>query len=116
MMAEEVKAEAEHDSLLQDLTFNIKSSTEARKTKKAQAAIDAKADLDETQATRDDDMKYLKDITATCEAKASDFESRQKMREEEFKAIEKAIQIIESEVQGAADEHLPKFIQVRAST
>merc|ERR1712159_375207 len=88
---------------------------------KLQAAADAKGDLADTTATRDDDQKYLSDLTATCEQKASDFENRQQLSADEIVAIEKAIEIISSgAVSGAADMHLPalaqtSFIQVKST-
>jgi len=54
----------------------------------------------------------LGDLTATCEQKASAFESRQQLRAEEIVAVEKAIEIVSSgAVSGNADKHLPGFIQ-----
>merc|ERR1712072_251959 len=51
-------------------------------------------------------------LTATCEQKASDFESRQQLRADEIVAIEKAIEIISSgAVAGNADKHLPAMLQ-----
>merc|ERR1711953_238298 len=48
------------------------------------------------------------DLVATCEQKATDFESRQQLRTEELEAIAKAIEIIESgAVKGNAEKHLP---------
>merc|ERR1712093_496733 len=62
--------------------------------------------------TRDADAKYLADLTATCEQKASDFESRQQLRADEIVAIEKAIEIISSgAVAGNAEKHLPTMLQ-----
>ena len=55
------------------------------------AKADAEGDLKDTTTTRDADVKYLADLTATCEQKASDFEARQQLRAEEIVAIEKAI-------------------------
>merc|ERR1711937_688266 len=82
------------------------------KAKKLQAKADAEGDLADTIATRDDDQKYLDDLTATCAQKASDFESRQQLRAEEIVAIEKAIEIISSgAVAGASEKHLPQFAQ-----
>merc|ERR1719265_3102866 len=87
------------------------------KAKKLQAAADAKGDLDDTTTTRDEDMKYLADLTATCEQKASDFESRQTLRGEEIEAIEKAIEILSSEaVSGNAEKHLPTMLQTKAAS
>merc|ERR1719207_330203 len=61
-----------------------------------QHKADAEGDLKDTTTTRDADAKYLADLTATCEQKASDFESRQQLRADEIVAIEKAIEIISS--------------------
>merc|ERR1719301_457341 len=53
------------------------------------------------------DKKYLAELTATCEQKASDFESRQQLRAEELEAIEKAIEILSSgAVAGNSEKHL----------
>jgi len=69
-------------------------------------------DLKDTTTTRDADSKYLADLTATCEQKASDFESRQQLRADEIVAVEKAIEIISSgAVAGSADKHLPGLLQ-----
>merc|ERR1719174_1408359 len=70
----------------------------------------------DTTTTRDADAKYLADLTATCEQKASDFESRQQLRADEIVAIEKAIEIISSgSVSGNADKHLPALVQKGAA-
>merc|ERR1719486_1331468 len=109
--------------LIQDLTGEISQATAAReekseiKAKKLQAAADAKADLEDTTTTMEDDKKYLADLTATCEAKGAAFEERQQLRAEEIQAIEKAIEIISSSaVQGNAEKHLPTLLQVKSSS
>merc|ERR1712216_387565 len=82
------------------------------KAKKLQAKADASGDLKDTTTTKEADQKYLSDLTATCEQKASDFESRQQLRADEIVAIEKAIEIISSgAVAGNADKHLPSMLQ-----
>merc|ERR1719375_689721 len=87
------------------------------KAKKLQSKAEAEGELEDTIKTRDDDMKYLADLTATCEQKSSDFEARQQLRAEEIEAIEKAIEIISSgAVAGAAEEHLPTLVQMKASS
>merc|ERR1711881_190042 len=86
------------------------------KAKTLQSKADAKGDLQDTTSTRDADQTYLNDLTATCEQKASDFESRQQLRAEEIEAIEKAVEIISSgAVSGNADKHLPALLQTQAS-
>jgi len=114
----ETNAKHAYDMLMQDLKAEIEHATQARTEKQAakgqklQAAADAKGDLADTTATRDDDQKYLSDLTATCEQKASDFENRQQLRADEIAAIEKAIEILSSgAVAGAAEKHLPQLVQ-----
>merc|ERR1712159_708402 len=115
---EEMNSKHAYDMLMQDLKAQIAQATQDRdekaetKAKKLQAKADALGDLKDTTTTRDADVKYLADLTATCEQKASDFESRQQLRADEIVAIEKAIEIISSgAVSGNADKHLPSMVQ-----
>merc|ERR1719375_1489358 len=119
---EETNSRHAYEMLMQDLKAQVEQATAARdekaelKAKKLQAKADAEGDLQDTITTRDDDQKYLEDLTATCEQKASDFESRQQLRAEEIEAIEKAIEIISSAaVQGNAEKHLPTLLQTKSS-
>merc|ERR1712157_597155 len=99
--------------LMQDLKSQIDEAKQDR-TEKAeiQAKADAKGDLTETTETKEADTKYLDDLVATCEQKASDFESRQQLRTEELEAIAKAIEIISSgAVKGNAEKRLPSLVQ-----
>jgi len=114
----EVNSKHAYEMLVQDLDGQTAQATQARteksatKGKKLQSAADAKADLVDTTATRDDDQKYLSDLVATCEQKASDFENRQQLRADEITAVEKAIEILSSgAVAGAATKHLPTLAQ-----
>jgi len=115
---QEMNAKHSFDMLMQDLAAQIDQATQDRtekaeiKAKKLQAKANAQADLKDTTTTKLADEKYLADLTATCEQKASDFESRQQLRSEEIEAINKAIEIISSEaVSGHAQTYLPKFVQ-----
>merc|ERR1719261_1574514 len=108
--------------LQQDLKAQIGQATSARtekseaKAKALQSSADAKGDLQDTTTTRDDDSKYLADLTATCEQKSSDFAARQQLRAEEIAAVEKAIEILSSgAVSGASEKHLPQLIQKSSS-
>merc|ERR1719498_1316776 len=106
------------DMLIQDLTAQSEQATQDRsekaenKAKTLQAKADAEGDLTDTTTTRDEDKKYLSELTSTCEMKASDFESRQQLRAEEIEAIEKAVEILTSaSVAGAAEKYLPTLLQ-----
>jgi len=119
---EEMNSKHAFDMLIQDLTAQIAQGEQGRdskaesKAKNLQAKADASGSLKDTTATRDEDTKYLADLTATCEQKASDFQSRQELRAEEIEAIEKAIEIISSgAVAGNADKHLPSLVQADGS-
>merc|ERR1719201_1060965 len=97
---EEMNSRQAFEMLIQDLTAQINQATRDKdeksesKASKLQAKANAEGDLQDTTSTRDADSKYLGDLTATCEQKASDFESRQQLRAEEIEAIEKAIEIV----------------------
>jgi len=115
---QEMNTKHSFDMLMQDLAAQIDQATQDRtekaeiKAKKLQAKANAQGDLKDTTTTKIADEKYLADLTATCEQKASDFESRQQLRSEEIEAINKAIEIISSEaVSGNAETYLPKFVQ-----
>jgi len=118
---EEMNTKHAYEMLIQDLTAQVDQAEQDRtekaalKAKTLQAKADAEGDLTDTTTTRDADVKYLADLTATCEQKASDFESRQELRAEEIVAIEKAIEILSSAaVSGNAEKHLPTLIQKSA--
>merc|ERR1719408_1116682 len=67
--------------------------------------------------TRDDDAKYLAELTAECEQKSSDFANRQQLRAEEIEAVEKAIEILSSgAVSGASEKHLPQLMQIKSTS
>jgi len=118
---EEMEKKHAYEMMMQDLTDEIERATaeRSRKTKtKAQRMEDAaaaKGDLSDTTAARDADQKYLEDIVAGCSQKSSDFADRQKLRDEELKAVEKAIEILGSDaVSGAGEKHLPAFGLLRS--
>merc|ERR1719272_1031457 len=85
---EETNGRQAFEMLSQELKAQIGRATSARtekseaKAKALQAAADAKGDLQDTTSTRDDDSKYLADLTSTCEQKSSDFANRQQLRAE----------------------------------
>jgi len=104
-----------------DLEGSIKQATSAKdektelKADKKQSKAEAEGTLEDTTKTRDDDKKYLQDLTASCEAKASEFESNQQIRGDELVAIEKAIEIIEKGIKGGfVQTQGTSFAQLRA--
>jgi len=118
----EMNAKHAYEMLMQDLTAEIEQATQDRtekaefKAKTLQAKATAKGELIDTTNTMEADKKYLAEVTATCQQKASDFESRQQLRTEEIEAINKAVEIISSEaVQGNAETYLPKLVQKSAT-
>merc|ERR1719399_1041844 len=115
---EEAKARNSYQLIQQELTMSISHMTDERDAKTAksaqrqQDAAESGGDAVATQATKEEDEKYLAEVQATCETKAADFVSRQELRAEELKAIQQAIDIIGSKsVAGKADKHLPKLMQ-----
>ncbi|CAK0796031.1 unnamed protein product [Prorocentrum cordatum] len=92
---EEMNAHHQFEMLVQDLTAQTEQATTDKgektesKAKKLQAKAEAEGELTDTTATRDEDKKYLDDLTATCDQKARDFESRQQLRAEEIVAVQK---------------------------
>merc|ERR1719335_1956424 len=127
---EESNAKQSFDMMAQSFTSQIDSQTANRNKKatlmkgKEEASAQAKSDLADEEATKAADEKYLADLKATCNVKASDFESRQTLRAQELDALTKAIDIIsDSSVSGAAEKHLPAaslaqtaLVQLRSNT
>merc|ERR1719247_903217 len=118
LQKEEMNSKQAFEMLAMDLNAQIEQVTRDNDEKTAAKASDlqskatAEGDLADTTATRNDDTKYLEDLTATCAEKASAYAERQQLRTEEIAAIEKAIEIISSgAVSGAADKHLPALLQ-----
>jgi cell division septum initiation protein DivIVA len=115
---DEMNTQHAYEMLMQDLKAQIEEAEADRaekaeiKAKKLQAKADAEGELTDTITTKEADEKYLAELTATCSQKATDFESRQQLRAEELVAIEKAIEIISSEVvSGNAEQYLPTLVQ-----
>jgi len=118
---EEMNSKHAYDMLMQDLKAQIGQAERDRdekaeaKAAALQAKADAEADHKETTRVKEEDEKYLANLTATCEQKSSDFEARQKLRTEEIQAIEKAIEIISSgAVKGNSEKYLPGLVQTSA--
>jgi hypothetical protein len=121
--AEELNAKNAFEQLTQQLTDNIEnadheiSKRSEMRASGQKAKAEAEGDLAQTTSDRDEDQKYLDEMTALCEVKSTDFASRQKMREEEIVALSEASRIISSSsVAGAGTIYLPAFLQTKGRT
>jgi chromosome segregation ATPase len=121
---EKHETEDNHEFMMlkQDLD-NQKATAESARDMKAQLkaealqnAADSKGALADVTGTRDADTAYLQDTDATCTAKASAFEDRQKLRGEEIEALEKAIEILGGTPSAEHEKHLPQFTQVKSKS
>jgi len=118
---EETESNQAFEMLMSDLDSQIKNANallekaKADKTKALKDKAAAEGEMADTVTVRDEDQKFLDDTSATCAQKASDFEERQKLRQEEIEAIEKAIEIIQ-DVSKKADKHLPGLIQQKGAS
>merc|ERR1719387_2748754 len=119
---EELNKKHAYEMVMQKLQDSVEraKSAKARKAKshgeRMEAASAAQGELDDTTAVRNADKTYLEETIASCQLKAEDYESRQKLRSEERAALDKAIEILSgSAVAGAAAKHLPALSQTSVS-
>merc|ERR550514_1120892 len=115
---EELNSKHAYEQVTQELHDSIENANveiERKKGVKAerqQDKADDEAELADTTADRDADQKYLDDLRAQCAQKTSDFNNRQKLRQEELDAIQQAMDLIGGDsVQGAGEKHLPQLVQ-----
>merc|ERR1719271_1849440 len=120
---EEMSKKNSFQLLAQQLTMDIDAATDERdgkeelKAQRSEDSASAKGDAAETTETKNADEKYLADLTAQCEQKASEFEQRQALRDGEQEALAKAIEIISSKaVSGASEKHLPQLLQAKVAS
>jgi len=91
-----------HNLQVNSLTGDIKKANmesemkTSIKAEREQDRAEAKGDLADATRVRAEDEKFLADLNAECELKATDFQKRQVMRKGEIEAIEKAIEIMSS--------------------
>merc|ERR1719352_2016819 len=102
--------------MMQDLQDEIERATAEKgrkvKSKKSREedAAGFKGDLADTTADKEADEKYLSDMVSGCQMKSEDFEARQKLRQEELVALEKATEVLKS-----GEASLPSFAMLRSS-
>jgi peptidoglycan hydrolase CwlO-like protein len=108
----------EQDELSQAIEVDDDRATDKTVEKSEKKGVEAHdhGDLVALSNQKSEDEKYLAELLAQCESKSNDFESRQKLRSEELDALQEAIDLIDSKsVSGAADKHLPGFVQTQRS-
>jgi hypothetical protein len=117
--ADEQKRQHAFEQIMQQLTDNIEnaeyeiSKKTTLRAQTEQEKADAEADKAATIAERAEDQKYLDEMTALCEVKKADFESRLALREQELATIKEAMEIIASQsVVGAGDKYLPADVSM----
>ncbi|CAE7635361.1 hdhd3 [Symbiodinium sp. CCMP2592] len=115
---EEQKKRHAFEMLVQSLEAQLAQSKKEQeekgqfKAKQLQSKASSEGDLGETKVEKQSDEKYSTDLKATCSKKAAAFAARQKLRQEEIEAIEKAKGIIAGgAVAGSAEKHLPSLLQ-----
>merc|ERR1719460_1603225 len=107
----------EQDELTHSIEVDDDRATDKTVKKAEKMEVEAHDHEDVVSLTKQkaEDEKYLAELLAQCESKSDDFECRAKLRQEELDALQEAIDIIASKsVSGAADKHLPSFVQTRS--
>merc|ERR1719353_216473 len=104
----------EQDELTHAIEVDDDRATDKTVEKSEKMEVEAHDHGDVVALTKQksEDEKYLAELLAQCQSKSDDFESRAQLRQEELDALQEAIDIIASKsVSGAADKHLPGFVQ-----
>merc|ERR1719217_2013410 len=92
-----------------------KQHREKKAAAKAQAETDlaaAEGEKADTERALEEDRKYLAELKAECEAKATAFAQRQETRQGEIDAIGQATEILAGGA-GAGGKHLPGLLQMK---
>jgi hypothetical protein len=119
---EEMNAQHAHDMIMMDLTdakenaeADIKDKTQEMNRKLSKAA-ENKKQLSATQTILEANEKTLNDMIQECFEKSMSYQEKQKLRKEELEAIQKAIEILDSnEVAGSSAKHL-ELAQTKKTT
>jgi len=108
-----------YEMLMEDLKHQISTSDKQRQENSLERAAANKSEatnkgvLADAQKTLAADTATLQETEAMCTQKSSEFESRQKLRDDELFAIQQAVDIMSSKaVSGGADKHLPALVNV----
>merc|ERR1719161_1788385 len=116
-IAEEEKAVAAHEALMEKKRAALKTAEEG-KTAAEEAIEEAKEAIAEAtdtliqaEAELKDDQLYLKDLTERCETKAKEWDQRSQMRADELTAITKALEIIKGVEEGGLEASRAMLLQ-----
>merc|ERR1719262_697103 len=97
---DETKGQEDYENLKATKMEEIKAASDQLELKTQELATtdqklaDSKQDLEDTQATKEADEKFLANLKAQCEAMDAEFEARQKTRSEELEAVSKAMEVL----------------------
>lgn len=100
---EEMNSVHAANMVVQDLTDSIAvakktiSEKSVLKQSKLASSAEAKKELAQVETTKKEDEATLKDLTTECTEKDYSYEEKQVTRKEELQALEKAIEILDSE-------------------
>jgi len=121
--AEEMSRRHGYEQLVLDIRHSLSAAKSeiAAKTKSLlryeQENTDLRIGLENIQAVRDSDVKYVADLAAWCQEMPTGHNGRQEMRAREIEALQKALQILTGEVMtGAAEKHELYMVQPRRGT
>eukprot|EP00933_Yihiella_yeosuensis_P040583 TRINITY_DN348_c0_g1_i1.p1 TRINITY_DN348_c0_g1~~TRINITY_DN348_c0_g1_i1.p1 ORF type:complete len:681 (+),score=233.88 TRINITY_DN348_c0_g1_i1:161-2044(+) len=119
--SKETQKASSHTLVVTDLKNQIESETRARdaksgfKNKKLEEKAANKDTLDTVSQAKAEDTKYQSEVDSECSQKASDFKSRQELRQGELEAVGKAIEIMSNSAVSSTDERAA-FLQIKASS
>jgi len=117
----EQKAQDKHDTFVSESELKIETCTkdleraEERRSTAMKEIATASQDLSVTLAQLHDDQAYLQDLTAVCEDKASEWDQRSQMRQDELTALTTALGILKGGVSDATSDKTIRFVQKASS-
>eukprot|EP00933_Yihiella_yeosuensis_P072426 TRINITY_DN8080_c0_g1_i1.p1 TRINITY_DN8080_c0_g1~~TRINITY_DN8080_c0_g1_i1.p1 ORF type:complete len:691 (+),score=223.21 TRINITY_DN8080_c0_g1_i1:310-2073(+) len=108
---EEIIKKSAHEKLLLELGNSLDTATASRsqkaqlKSKEEAIAAQKKASLEDAQATKQDDEKYLQEVTVECLQKKKDFVARSDLRKGEIDAMGQAVVLLTGDEVKKAEEN-----------
>ena len=116
---EEMQNQQAYEDLKVAKEAEIKAGEEQRDTKTQELAdtdqklAQAKQDLDDTRNSLSADQKFLMNLKETCQMTDSEWEERQKARQEEIQACSEALAILSSDDAHDTFTRTFNFVQLR---